>query len=124
MRKIHSIIAGVIVVSVLTLGGGAAAQAALPKGHTASCTTVSGGGRVVSTKDWTNKKAVDCSGVYSLRKNGKTIFTVTPSERSWQNMRASYSNAQKWCSKNSMTCSLLIGVASTLVAPLLSAARS
>lgn len=124
MRKAASIIAGAIVVSFLTFGGGAAAQAALPAGYTASCTTISGGGRVVSTKNWTNNKAVNYGGVYNLRQNGRVVFTATPSDRAWQNIRASYRNAQVWCNQNSLTCTILTTAASTLIAPILAAARS
>jgi hypothetical protein len=84
-----------------------------------------------STTVWTGKNPKDCKARYQLydtsRGRGALVLDIakngTSSVSFWAAIQKGYAAAQKWCSQNSLTCTVIVSVGVALVAPLASAAR-
>lgn len=83
-----------------------------------------------TTTSWNGKNPKDCNARYQLydtsRGRGALVIDINKKANTtafWKAVSQGYSAAQTWCSKNSMSCSILVSVGVALLQPLTSAAR-
>lgn len=97
----------------------APAQASQADGNYATCQSGT------TAVYWTGKDPSECqSGTYTLYKDDQRVLQMEPTKDGWAAMKKEYAAAQKWCSDNALTCTVITGVGIALVNPLISAATS
>lgn len=75
--------------------------------------------------NWSGKNPKTCQGVYKIERDGVEKLRIDNRKiKNWGDfvkaLNAGWSSAQNWCSKNTLTCTVMTGVGVALISPLLS----
>ncbi|MFK4730801.1 hypothetical protein ROT00_14020 [Agromyces mediolanus] len=131
-RLLSGLLAFVLVLGLNTMQATVAAAPASAAGSTtAVCWKPNPAIRGSQTTVWTGKNPRTCRARYQLYdvRGGRPVLVLDVKKKAvdsaafWKAVAAGYAASQKWCSQNSLTCTLIVSVGIMLVSPLAAAAR-